>query len=561
MNDILKSTLQINKMLCDTLDKNGLGVKTLDNKTKRTTYDVFRHETIRMLAYLSQADGVLSEQEVHFINEHLETYYSVDDLKRYVKNDTKMSELEETVPLIMRLIVNSDNVLFERNVPKSEPACITIYQLFELLGKQFLACDEYVDEREVAILTKILSHMREYYEQNDKSFIAYKEQAIKDGKTIEGVTDNPSEEAGAEPDPDMPTLEELLEELRELVGLTKVKEDVQSLINLVQIMKIRQERGLKQSDISLHLVFSGNPGTGKTTVARLLSQIYCRIGVLSKGHLVEVDRSGLVSGYVGQTAIKTSEVIQKALGGILFIDEAYALTANRGENDFGQEAVDTLLKAMEDNRDDLAVIVAGYPDLMEDFLSSNPGLRSRFNKFIFFDDYTPEELLGIFDFRCKKAGYTATEEAREYVAEYFKQRYETRDETFANGRDVRNFLERAMVFQANRLAESLGIAGATSALSKATSAAEEEVKEEQAAPADTEPKEATPDQTSDVTETEAPAETPAEVETKDAPEQAAETKEEAPADAEAKDGKTDASAVTDEMLCELTLDDVKKVTL
>lgn len=246
--------------------------------------------------------------------------------------------------------------------------------------------------------------------------------------------------------------DDLFSELENLTGLQEVKKEVSSIINLLKLQKIRKEKGLPELPISRHLVFSGNPGTGKTTVARLLAQIYHELGVLSKGQLIEVDRSGLVGGYVGQTAIKTQGVIQQALGGVLFIDEAYTLARGNDSNDYGQEAIDTILKAMEDYRNDLVVIVAGYPDLMERFVNSNPGLKSRFNKYIYFEDYTPEELLEIFDSMCKKAGLIATETARDLVLKHFKEKYANRNETFANGREVRNFFEKTVVNQANRLA-------------------------------------------------------------------------------------------------------------
>lgn len=245
-------------------------------------------------------------------------------------------------------------------------------------------------------------------------------------------------------------IDDLKRELADYIGLETVKKEVDSLINLVTIQNLRKENGLPVNDLSLHMVFSGNPGTGKTMIARLMARIYKSLGILSKGQLVEVDRSGLVAGYVGQTAIKTSEVIEKAKGGVLFIDEAYALT-NRGGTDYGQEAVDTLLKAMEDNRDDLIVIVAGYTKLMEEFVHSNPGLESRFNRFLHFPDYTVDEMMAIFDMRCSQNGYTLSEDARDLLRSLLAL-YSLDVKGFGNARGVRNLFERAVSAQANRLA-------------------------------------------------------------------------------------------------------------
>ncbi len=257
--------------------------------------------------------------------------------------------------------------------------------------------------------------------------------------------------AAEEAAPEKPDLDALMAELDGLVGLEAVKKDVKSMMNLVKVRQLRKENGLPVPPMSLHMVFMGNPGTGKTTVARLIGGLYAAIGALSKGQLVEVDRSGLVAGYVGQTAIKTQEVIASALGGVLFIDEAYSL-ASGGENDFGREAIETVLKAMEDHREDLVVIVAGYTGPMEKFLSSNPGLESRFNKYIFFSDYNGDELNAIFHGQCRKNGYELDEEAEAYSKEFFDALYEGRDENFGNGRDVRNQFEDMVVRQADRLA-------------------------------------------------------------------------------------------------------------
>lgn len=245
-------------------------------------------------------------------------------------------------------------------------------------------------------------------------------------------------------------IQTLLQQLNDLTGMQSVKTEINNMINLLKICKIRQENGLQTPPVTNHMVFLGNPGTGKTTVARILAKIYHGLGVLSKGHLVEVDRSGLVAGYMGQTSEKVTEVIEKAKGGILFIDEAYAL-ANGQQGDFGQEAIDILNKAMEDNRDDLIVIAAGYHDEMQDFLDANPGLRSRFNRTIEFPNYDAAELLEIMTNRAKSLDYTLTGDAVQYVLDTFTRILACPPENFGNARSVRNYLDRVIHNQANRL--------------------------------------------------------------------------------------------------------------
>ena len=292
-------------------------------------------------------------------------------------------------------------------------------------------------------------------ELNARTAEINKERKLDSGKTVntenkpEKVTEAQNTETEAEQEPPE-TIEDLKAELAGYVGLTHIKEEVQDLINLVTVYQMRRAHDLPVSDLSLHMVFSGNPGTGKTMIARLMARIYKTLGILEGGHLVEVDRSALVAGYVGQTATKTMEVLEKARGGVLFIDEAYTLSRG-AENDFGQEAIDTMLKYMEDHRDEIVVIVAGYVELMEEFVHSNPGLESRFNRFMHFPDYTGEELMEIFQMRCEKNCYVLNEEAKAEVQKYLSNVSETH-KTFGNGRGVRNLFEKILVEQANRLA-------------------------------------------------------------------------------------------------------------
>lgn len=248
------------------------------------------------------------------------------------------------------------------------------------------------------------------------------------------------------------TLDEVLNELNSLIGLSNVKDEINTLINFIKVQKAREQSGLKSPSLSYHIVFTGNPGTGKTTVARIVAKIYKHLGILTEGQLVETDRSGLVAEYVGQTAVKVNKTVNTALNGVLFIDEAYSIV---GENkdDFGKEAVATLIKRMEDDRDRLVIILAGYTNEMIGFIDTNPGFKSRFNRYITFPDYTPGELFEIFESNCNKLEYNLTDKAKTKLKLIFENEYSLRDETFGNGRLVRNLFEKTLEQQANRIAK------------------------------------------------------------------------------------------------------------
>lgn len=255
----------------------------------------------------------------------------------------------------------------------------------------------------------------------------------------------------AEKNDDTKSLAELLEELNSLVGLKTVKAKVNDLIAYQKVQKLRREKNLHSPKNTLHLAFTGNPGTGKTTVARIVGRIYKQLGLLSKGHFIEVSRTDLIAGYQGQTALKVKKVIDQAKGGVLFIDEAYSITENDHSDSYGRECLTELTKALEDYRDDLVVIVAGYTEPMKKFFDSNPGLKSRFNTFIEFPDYDLEELDEILLSMCKQNDYTLKQDTLDVINDYLEESIQKKDDNFANGRLVRNIFDDLIINHARRV--------------------------------------------------------------------------------------------------------------
>ena len=287
--------------------------------------------------------------------------------------------------------------------------------------------------------------MREEKKEEKTQLLQYLETSQESAEEAFAAVDDYKERKSSE------EIDRLLTELNRMIGLREVKEEIHSLINLIKVKKLREKYKLPQMNMSYHMVFTGSPGTGKTTVARLVARIYRELGILSKGTLTETDRSGLVAGYVGQTALKVKETVERALGGVLFIDEAYSLAPENSTNDFGAEAIDTLVKLMEDHRDDLVIIVAGYTDEMQRFLKANTGLYSRFNKFIQFSDYTEEELLRILQSMAEDAGFCFTEGAVDKIKVRLHAMNDASRREFGNARGIRNMFERLVSNQANRI--------------------------------------------------------------------------------------------------------------
>ena len=412
--------------------------------TGMTLREMLKYNLLQFIGFLFESDGTDGRLELDFISDYLGTRMNISQFMNFKYGKCMDKEFINTPPRCMLYITKSD-LSGGIKARSGRPVAKEVVELYKELGAAYVAVNgETVTE--VANLSNFTMMLDEFLKQYGLYFtdgvgsgkVNPKSKNLRNhtqtGKTDNNLASNAGKAMSSEGLDVQPeeTLEQMMEELNTLVGLKSVKQDLTNLINLVKIRKLREERGMKQPDITLHLVFSGNPGTGKTTVARLLAKIYKALGVVSEGQLIEVDRSNLV-------------------GGILFIDEAYTLIKGGDEKDFGQEAVDTLLKLMEDNRDDLIVIVAGYTDKMEEFVNSNPGLKSRFNKYIFFADYSGEELTEIFNNMCKKQEYVTDKEAAKYVEEYLTKRAKEHEDNFANAREARNYLERCIERQATRV--------------------------------------------------------------------------------------------------------------
>ncbi len=411
---------------------------------KMTLKEMLHFELLKFAVYLADADGDMDEREVSVIQETLGIESTIEELAQMRRKEVVAGRFGEKIPSVLKYPVLADAAHKISPDPYRGQKAMVFYDTFKLFGQTILAVHkEEADELEVSCYT-------EYIERMEKFIKSYGIWFAGDQKIYRPI-EPAMEETAESKEEKAARLEELLSEFNGLTGLSGVKHQVNSLVNLMRVQKMRQEQGLKCSDVSKHMVFSGNPGTGKTTVARMLAEIYKYLGVLSKGQLVEVDRGGLVKGFIGQTATRVQEVVDEALGGILFIDEAYTLTVGKGEGDFGQEAVDTLLKSMEDHRDELIVIVAGYTDLMEQFLNSNPGLKSRFSNFIFFEDYTADELMDILHKNLEKQEYVLSKAAEKKARKLIEERVANKPDNFANARDIRNFMEHAISNHACRV--------------------------------------------------------------------------------------------------------------
>jgi len=433
--------------------------------SKISLRNILKDELLTFLGFLFDPDSSDIEQQIVYLNSHLDIIITQQNFIRFINDRCKEEYFLKQVPQSLMYFVSDDVSPMSSRTGYGISISRYLINCFNEVGCQFIAYGG-ISTREAERLSQYIGMMQNYIQSfnvNGTPVASFTERVDKisyGGPTVPppqpetaawngtGVRDRTGQPVQLK---QKKSLDDLMEELNSLIGLDSVKGSLSSLINLIKVRKMREQLGFKSPDMSMHLVFSGNPGTGKTTVARLLAEIYHQLGVVSRGQLVEVDRAGLVEGYVGQTAIKTAEVIDSAMGGVLFIDEAYTLTSQKESEDFGQEAVDTLLKRMEDNRADFVVIVAGYTENMKTFINSNPGLKSRFNKFIEFPDYTGEEMFRIYKEMCFSHDFVMDNEAEAEVKGHLENLSLHHGENFANAREVRNYFERCVERQAGRI--------------------------------------------------------------------------------------------------------------
>lgn len=440
INDDLNKSDELKDFLTQHSDENSLG--SFDtilqycllfdiSKTYNILFEKFGENRMHKLALVVLSASIMGENS-QFINElsydSLLQMQNGDKLDAIIDNFSGFGKKNNPISISLNNkkeleIFSLPNVLRLSNSEFIDKYATFLYRLATVLAKS----DNVINEAEEEVLKTI------YKMLNPKNEKTSNKDKIEKSKTL--------------------TIEESVKQLDNLIGLQYVKSEVTSLVNFVNFQKEREKHGLKQNDISYHCVFTGAPGTGKTTVARILASIFRSLEVIDKGHLIETDRSGMIAEYVGQTAVKVDKLVNESLGGVLFIDEAYSLSTGSSE-DFGKEAIATLLKRMEDNRDNLIVIVAGYTDKMKDFIDMNPGLKSRFNRFIQFDDYSPTELVSIFKKMCEASDYILKTEVEIILTQEFIKIYETRDDSFGNGRFVRNMFEKTIENLSNRISKS-----------------------------------------------------------------------------------------------------------